>query len=117
MKFSTAFTSLVAVTSAVNTLAFAPASSNARSSTSLAAQTLPPAMEWKSYYTKFDDDAVMMTGADKNFDPLGLSETATLFAMREAEIKHCRLAMYVLASRLQPQLFPFYDIMFNENNI
>ena len=91
MKFSTSFTALVAASSVASTLAFAPASTNTRSSTSMAA--LPPAMEWKSYYTNFNDDAVMMTGADKNFDPLGLSETATLFAMREAEIKHCRLAM------------------------
>jgi len=50
-------------------------------------------MEWKSYYTNFDDSRVVMTGADSGFDPLDFAVTGSMFAMREAEIKHCRLAM------------------------
>ena len=47
---------------------------------------------------KSDENQVILTGADIGFDPLELSKTnAGLFFMREAEIKHCRLAMYVFS--------------------
>ena len=118
MKFSTSFTALVAAASAASTTGFAPSTTtniNSRSTTPSALNVLPPAMEWKSFYTNFDNDAVMKTNADKDFDPLGLSDTATLFAMREAEIKHCRLAMYLttflwdsMVIFLSRQLTPYF---------
>ena len=74
--------------------AFAPTSSNKPSSKTAIFSTVPPANDWKGYYTNYDDAQVVKTGADVGFDPLGFSETnAGLFFMREAEIKHCRLAM------------------------
>mgnify|MGYP000151768184 CR=1 FL=1 len=89
MKFCTSLLALGVLGSAS---AFAP-STMARKASALAANSLPPAMEWKSYYTNFDDSRVVMTEADSGFDPLEFAVTGSMFAMREAEIKHCRLAM------------------------
>ncbi|CAJ1937253.1 unnamed protein product [Cylindrotheca closterium] len=101
MKISAALTFLVTAASFGNSLAFAPASpgvKNTKQQTSLAS-TLPPSSEWKGYYTNYADTQVVLTGADRNFDPLGFSDNnAGLFFMREAEIKHCRLAMLAAAS-------------------
>ena len=86
MKFSLALAALPAMASAF----VAPAQQ--QSSTSLSA--VPDRSEWVGYYTNYDDSQVVKTSADTGFDPLGFSKTeAGLFWMREAEIKHCRLAM------------------------
>lgn len=73
--------------------AFVPTNTNANpQKTPLA--VLPKSSDWKGYYTDYDDRQIIKTGADVDFDPLGLADTnAALFWMREAEIKHCRLAM------------------------
>ena len=92
MKTSTAFI-LVAANLLGSAFAFAPTGNHGRTPTTLQS-TLPPSSEWKGYYTNYDNSQVVQTDADKGFDPLGFSKTnAGLFFMREAEIKHCRLAM------------------------
>lgn len=98
MKISTAFAVLMAIESS---LAFAPTNQAPRrqTTTSSLAASVPPADEWKGYYTNLDESRVVQTDADKGFDPLGFADTnAGLFFMREAEIKHCRLAMLAAAS-------------------
>jgi len=98
MKFSVAI-ALSAIASSAS--AFAPGSSKSAfrqqprsSSAPLRMSDMPESPGWKGYYTNYDDSQVVKTGADVGFDPLGFSDTnAGLFFMREAEIKHCRLAM------------------------
>lgn len=91
--------------------AFAPAtraSSLSLSSASVLSSTTPSdgeftTADWKGYYTGLgkDRDSDMMTKIPKDFgfDPLGFGElgTAGMFFQREAEIKHCRLAMLAAA--------------------
>lgn len=91
MKICTAFAFLLTMGSSS---AFAPSSKAPRQSTTSLSASVPPANEWKGYYTNVDASRVVQTDADKGFDPLGFSDTNVgLFFMREAEIKHCRLAM------------------------
>jgi Chlorophyll A-B binding protein len=111
MKISAAlvvFTSLFASASA-----FVPSSSKSTTyvmtTSQLAMSSTSPdskeytAMDWKGYYTGLgkERDADMMTKIPKDFgfDPLGLGELgrAGMFFQREAEIKHCRLAMLAAA--------------------
>jgi hypothetical protein len=59
-------------------------------------------MDWKGYYTGLgpEKDADMATKIPKDFgfDPLGFSDNYSgMFFQREAEIKHCRLAMLAAA--------------------
>mmetsp|Transcript_2306 Transcript_2306/g.4772 ORF Transcript_2306/g.4772 Transcript_2306/m.4772 type:complete len:119 (+) Transcript_2306:459-815(+) len=93
MKFS----AVIALSATSSAAAFAPASkSNIGSiSSSSALRMLDiPSDDWKGYYTDYDDNQVIKTEADVGFDPLGFSDTeAGLFFMREAEIKHCRIAL------------------------
>merc|ERR1719261_280207 len=95
MNLSIALASVFAI---VGTSGFT-SQSQGRTSTSLHA-TFPPATEWKSYYTNSYGASIVETDADKGFDPLGFSKSngGSLFFMREAEIKHCRLAMLAAAS-------------------
>ena len=93
-----------------NASAFAPSSSSSSSSSSVSAlamsSTSPDeytAMDWKGYYTGLgkerDEDMMTKIPKDWGFDPLGLGELgqAGMFFQREAEIKHCRLAMLAAA--------------------
>jgi len=90
MKFSIA----IALSLAASASAFAPSKSLQRTSSALHMSDMPRSEDWKGYYTNYDDSQVQMTGADVGFDPLGFSQTkASMFFMREAEIKHCRIAM------------------------
>lgn len=90
MKFSIAF----ALSTIASASAFAPSNGvNQRVSSSALNAVVPDRYEWKGYYTNFNDAQVLKTDADVDFDPLGFAATGSLFAMREAEIKHCRLAM------------------------
>mmetsp|Transcript_4260 Transcript_4260/g.11615 ORF Transcript_4260/g.11615 Transcript_4260/m.11615 type:complete len:231 (+) Transcript_4260:367-1059(+) len=103
MKFFAPFAVLLTITGSAD--AFAP-SINAHQSSTALFSTLPPSSEWKGYYTNYDDSKVVKTDADVGFDPLGFSDTkAGLFFMREAEIKHCRLAMLAAASWPIAELF------------
>lgn len=93
MKFSTAF---VLSTIFASASAFAPSKKAEiqRASALRMAESTPSQADWKGYYTNYDDAQVVKTDADMGFDPLGFSDTnAGLFFMREAEIKHARLAM------------------------
>ena len=93
MKFSAA----IALSAIASASAFAPGNkgySDRISSSSSALQMSDiPSDDWKGYYTNYDDNQVIKTDADKDFDPLGFADTqAGLFFMREAEIKHSRIA-------------------------
>lgn len=93
MKFSAA----IALSSIASASAFAPTGSEGYSEriTSPSALRMSdiPSDDWKGYYTNYDDSKVIKTDADRDFDPLGFSDTeAGLFFMREAEIKHSRIA-------------------------
>lgn len=103
MKFSTAFTF---VTMAASASAFSPASTSmATRNTGLAMSSKPEeftSMDWVGYYTGLgpEKDADMATKIPKDFgfDPLGFSDNNSgMFFQREAEIKHCRLAMLAAA--------------------
>jgi len=88
MKFSAA----IALSVIASASAFAP-SKRASSTSALQMSDMPKQTEWKGYYTNYDDNQVVKTSADVGFDPLGLADLYGTFFMREAEIKHCRLAM------------------------
>ena len=94
MKLSSAFL----VTFLANSvLAFAPSTS---SSQKRLAPLYVQSQDLKGYYTaSYSDEQIKeMIPPDYGFDPLGFSETnAGLFFMREAEIKHARLAMLAAA--------------------
>lgn len=92
MKFSIVF----ALSTIASATAFAPSKGyrERTSSSALHMSDMPRQEDWKGYYTNYDDSQVVKTSADVDFDPLGFSDTnAGLFFMREAEIKHCRIAM------------------------
>ncbi|KAL3909530.1 MAG: hypothetical protein SGILL_008050, partial [Bacillariaceae sp.] len=94
---------LVALLSA-SASAFAPAQQSARSSVSLNAE--------RSKSLPFMNRPPLLDGSmagDVGFDPLGLSDIegvgVDLYWLREAEIKHCRVAMLAVAGVLQVELF------------
>eukprot|EP00980_Cylindrotheca_fusiformis_P026441 scaffold16171_cov116-Cylindrotheca_fusiformis.AAC.3 len=98
MKF-TAFAALLASASA-----FAPAQQSARSTVALNAE--------RSKSLPFMNRPPLLDGSmagDVGFDPLGLSEIdelgIDLYWLREAELKHCRLAMLAVVGILQVEIF------------
>lgn len=69
--------------------AFAP-SAKTSPTTSLAALNVD---KFVGIYENLDDKNVKNLPGDQGFDPLNLADYGGLFFQREAEIKHCRLAM------------------------
>ena len=80
--------------------AFAPQPSSMKSS-STAVNGALDRMEWKGYYTNLNDDNIKDKIPDGNavFDPFGFTDIQDGISFyREAEIKHCRLAMLAAAN-------------------
>jgi light-harvesting complex I chlorophyll a/b binding protein 1 len=84
--------------------AFAPSSTNGRVSTSIAAE--------KSASLPFMNRPPLLDGSmagDVGFDPLGLSNIddvgIDLYWLREAEVKHARVAMLAVVGILQVEIF------------
>ncbi|EEC44790.1 protein fucoxanthin chlorophyll a/c protein [Phaeodactylum tricornutum CCAP 1055/1] len=99
MKFA-----VLTATLAASASAFAPAQSNTRVVTSLNAE--------RSKSLPFMNRPDLLDGSmagDVGFDPLGLSTIegvgVDLYWLREAEIKHCRVAMMAVAGVLWVELF------------
>uniref|UniRef100_A0A7S2KSP3 Plastid light harvesting protein n=1 Tax=Leptocylindrus danicus TaxID=163516 RepID=A0A7S2KSP3_9STRA len=100
MKFvSTVFAALVG-----SAAAFAPAASRGRANVAVAAE--------KSASLPFLNRPALLDGSmagDVGFDPLGLSNIddvgIDLYWLREAEIKHARVAMLAVAGILQVEIF------------
>mmetsp|Transcript_7712 Transcript_7712/g.11376 ORF Transcript_7712/g.11376 Transcript_7712/m.11376 type:complete len:222 (+) Transcript_7712:22-687(+) len=100
MKFvSTVFTALVG-----SAAAFAPVASRGRADVAVAAE--------KSASLPFLNRPTLLDGSmagDVGFDPLGLSNIddvgIDLYWLREAEIKHARVAMLAVAGILQVEIF------------
>jgi len=99
-KIAAVITSLLAASAS----AFAPSSFNGRASTAIAAE--------KSQSLPFMNRPPLLDGSmagDVGFDPLGLSNIddvgIDLYWLREAEIKHCRLAMLAVVGILQVEIF------------
>jgi light-harvesting complex I chlorophyll a/b binding protein 1 len=97
------FIALAATLLAGSASAFTP-SVNGRASTAIAAE--------KSQSLPFMNRPALLDGSmagDVGFDPLGLSNIddvgIDLYWLREAEIKHCRVAMMAVAGFLQVELF------------
>jgi len=98
------FAALVATLLAGSASAFAPSMNNARISTAMNAE--------KSASLPFMNRPALLDGSmagDVGFDPLGLSNIddvgIDLYWLREAEIKHCRVAMMAVVGFLQVELF------------
>jgi hypothetical protein len=98
MKFSKPSSAVCLLATIGSSCAFAPlvktTGSPHRTSSAVGSTPSPVREEWTGYYMDYDDNQVILTDADVGFDPFEFSKTnAGLFFMREAEIKHCRLAM------------------------
>jgi light-harvesting complex I chlorophyll a/b binding protein 1 len=84
--------------------AFAPSATNGRVSTAVAAE--------KSAALPFMNRPALLDGSmagDVGFDPLGLSNIddvgIDLYWLREAEVKHCRVAMLAVVGIVQVEIF------------
>eukprot|EP00525_Craspedostauros_australis_P008879 CAMPEP_0198115658 /NCGR_PEP_ID=MMETSP1442-20131203/6683_1 /TAXON_ID= /ORGANISM="Craspedostauros australis, Strain CCMP3328" /LENGTH=222 /DNA_ID=CAMNT_0043773203 /DNA_START=190 /DNA_END=858 /DNA_ORIENTATION=+ len=98
------YTALVAALLSASASAFAPAQSNTRAAVSLNAE--------RSKSMPFMNRPALLDGSmagDVGFDPLGLSNIdevgVDLYWLREAEIKHARVAMLAVAGILQVEIF------------